>query len=76
MVLKYLYNYAYPERIVSTVNAPEEKAVPQGEINDRQIKEEKALENAQIEEIKATEQSNGVNKTENVDFTSTNAIKI
>ena len=78
LVLKYLYNFAYPERKPSTVN-PEESDEPKGEINDLEIKEEKAVEKPQVEEIKAQEQTNSVNtseNSENKESLTTNEIKI
>lgn len=76
--MKYLYNFAYPERKPNTAT-PEENTEPKGEINDGEIKEEKAVEKPQIEEIKAQEQANGVNTNENTeikDTCSANEIKI
>lgn len=52
--MKYLYNFAYPEKKPTPSNN-EEKEEIKGEINDEEINEEKSEERIHIEDLKGIE---------------------
>jgi len=71
--LKYLYNFAYPEK--KPISSNEEREEIKREINDGEINEEKSLEKPQVEDLKEIEKESDIKNNapnENIQSQSTN----
>lgn len=71
--MKYLYNFAYPEK--KPISSNEEREEIKREINDGEINEEKSLEKPQVEDLKEIEKESDIKNNapnENIQSQSTN----